>query len=223
MKKVLIISLSALAIVALLAALHSRGPVHNQEATHEKMEIKNPQTKTSEQSSDQNTIVDLEAKLHQEAQKISQLDSDPDKTQRELEVFADQLSSTELHLLKDKVINTKEDGDTRSLAVYLLSLSQSEKVLELLKEIALNPLPDTKNDRLITFEETLRASTIDGLVRHPNKNLSVTILDEISKKSQSRLIADRSRRGFESRTRNLATPEEQEQAALQKLLGEKSR
>lgn len=228
MKKALYLSISALVLVAALAALHSqhrpkamtieREPAGTESAKPHG-EAKETQTPQSHNSTGNEQF---EQRLQQESLKIAQLDSDPEKTQRDLELFSEQLSDVELNLLKDKVTNSVEDGDARSLAVYLLSLSKSDAALDLMKDIALSPLPATKNDRLLTFEEALRAATIDGFVRHPNKDKSLSILHEISQKTESRLVADRSRRAYESRKNNLPTPEIQEQDALRKLVGDKA-
>jgi hypothetical protein len=210
-----------LLIVAGLAGLHHQQKFQ-QQSTLETLDRSsspstinpNPDPRKKETKSDDQ----FAEQLKRQAARVSAIDVDPDKTQRELERLAASLTPLQIEFLKQRTLSTRVDGDERSLSVYLLSLSPQDGILETLTEIAVSPLPSTSNDRVLTFEETLRATAIDGILRRADQHASEEKMKEINGKTDSVFLKDWVARGLAYLHGAAASPEEQAHQALMKLL-----
>jgi hypothetical protein len=163
-------------------------------------------------------MIEFENTLSRESLKISRLDQDPDRTERELELWANTLSKEQLRFLMVKTLDTHADGDERSLAVYLLGLSRDPDAVTILGEIAGTPSPRDLDPRLQTLEESLRASPIDGIIHSQNKEQARSILKEVSSSTNSSFVSDRAQRGLSYLAGNAEEPAIQESKALKKQL-----
>lgn len=174
-----------------------------------------PQSSISQKSTD----AELKQMLKQESQKVGAPDDNPELTQSRLGELANSLSDHHLEVLKETALSQDLNGDERALSVYLLTLNQSSKSLDLLKEVSLAPLPNSTGP-LQEQEILIRTLTIDGFVHHPEVKRAREFLKLIGEKSEVAAVSDRAQRAYASLSSNgqIPQPETQEKQALEKLL-----
>lgn len=181
-------------------------------SSHEKL---NTQSSLSKQES---KVVSFEQEFRREAEQISQVDPEPEKTATRLKSWALLLAKEDLKKLTDLALTTNSAGDDRALAVYVLSLSNRPESIENLGEIARKPIPENLNPRAKEFELVLRMQAVEGMTKPEQKTLSVAELQKTIQSSPEAWVVDRSQRALPSLNGKVASPAAQDQAALESLL-----
>ncbi|MGZ3713579.1 MAG: hypothetical protein ACXVBE_17570, partial [Bdellovibrionota bacterium] len=105
-----------------------------------------------------------------ESARVGAVDPDPKLTEQRLKDVAAELSAEEIVWLKAQVMNEKEGADARFFAAYLLALSNKDDALPALKEIALSPLPNSKDQGTMDLARQVRAQAIEGICKFSQKS-----------------------------------------------------
>lgn len=120
------------------------------------------------------------------------LSDTPEIEEQKIIERASKLSPKEIQDLKVNSLDTSLNQDLRFESIYLLS--QNPKAAKELAEIVLTPIPDSLKNRLLDFENILRAQAIEGIQNSNNKIHSQKILAEIIKKSDNTFLIERSQK-----------------------------
>ncbi len=150
--------------------------------------------------------------------------SDPDEISKKLKAQAMSLSPTEIDSYKSLAADEGANADKRALALELLSQNETEQAVEALKELASQPLPKNKTDRLLDQERVFRAWAIEGLLQNPSIQLSKSALQFVVSKSEDSFISQRAEQAlyWMSQGHDPAALEKVDIQAYRKLLSPKS-
>lgn len=146
------------------------------------------------------------------------LNKDPEQLDIKIKERAQTLTEPQKTELKQNSIDMALNQDLRFESVYLLS--HAEKAEEQLAEIALTPIPSTIKDRMLDFENVLRAQAIEGLEKSKDKNKAAHLLSEITNKSDNVFLIDRSKRAHNFIKNGGDTIEAQDNKLLKATLDE---
>jgi hypothetical protein len=108
--------------------------------------------------------------FEEEASRVGQLDSDPKATEDHLKEWARGFGVQDLHRLSQIASDKKRNGDDRFLAVQLLGWSGQSEALPLLEKIAVEPVPQAKDERTASFELAIRALAIESISEVGRRN-----------------------------------------------------
>lgn len=152
-----------------------------------------------------------------ESKRIGAVDPDPKLTQSRLELVAAELNPEEVRWLTGTALNTKENGDGRFFATYLLALGRSPETTAALRGIALLEIPKRKNKGLEELERQIRAQATEGLGRSCDLPGARDALLDIVEMQLDEFIRDRAHRAlYQCRTGKPV--EAQDKEALDKVL-----
>ncbi|MGZ3686015.1 MAG: hypothetical protein ACXVCI_19325, partial [Bdellovibrionota bacterium] len=153
-----------------------------------------------------------------ESKRVGQIDSDPKATQKRLEESARLLTPEEIRWLAAQARDIKNDPDARFFAAYMLGLSHNVEAVNALEELAVSPVPASRNERIMEQEQALRASAIEGMSLSC-KDFPVPVKDgftDIISRQANEFLRDRSNRGLYACQFGKSI-EAQDKEALQKL------
>lgn len=161
---------------------------------------------------------DIETLLRNESSQIGLADEHPEQTEKKLTEMTKGFRYTDLVKLKQKTLNTDINGDDRMLSVYLLSLSQNERVAQILEDIVLSPIliADSKSPAY-EFENVLRSQAIEGLQNRDNRTQAIKSLNTLITKVSNSYLLDRSQRALAHYKYNADKLKDQDNKALEKF------
>lgn len=146
------------------------------------------------------------------------LSNDPEQEDFKIQKRAQNLTEKQKIELKQNSVDMALNQDLRFESIYLLS--HAEKVEDQLAEIVLTPIPSTVKDRMLDFENVLRAQAIEGLQKSKDKTKAAHLLSEITSKSDNVFLIDRSKRAHNFITNGGDTLEAQDNKLLKATLDE---
>lgn len=146
------------------------------------------------------------------------LSNDPEQEDIKIQKRAQNLTEKQKIELKQNSVDMALNQDLRFESIYLLS--HAEKVEDQLAEIVLTPIPSTVKDRMLDFENVLRAQAIEGLQKSKDKTKAAHLLSEITNKSDNVFLIDRSKRAHNFITNGGDTLETQDNKLLKATLDE---
>jgi hypothetical protein len=158
----------------------------------------------------------IQAFYELESKRIGAVDPNPGETKNRLEVMARDLTPGEILWLEAEAVNPKVSGDGRFFATYLLALSLKPEAMAALGNLAISPVPDSKNKGRVELERQIRAQAIEGLGRAKARD---PLLDVVEKQSDE-FLRDRAHRALHEVSGG-KTVEEQDREGLTKLLYKK--
>jgi hypothetical protein len=158
----------------------------------------------------------VEAFYEKESRRVGEIDQDPELTARRLAAMAAELKPAELSWLKSAALDRKRGGDGRFFAAYLLALAPGPATAGALKEVALAPMPNLKNQGLLELERQVRAQATEGLGHARGVPEAQEALLDVVEYQSDEFVRDRAHRAlYEWRTgRKL---EDQDKEALRKV------
>lgn len=129
----------------------------------------------------------LEEKIQNETSKISQIIQDPDKVEAELKALAESLTPDQVAGLKDLMIS-KKDGDFVGMSLDLLGKSRLPEAKAALKNYVLE-----NHSRFVKEGELFQLMALEGLIEHAVRDQDLSVLKEISIRSNDSILARRAR------------------------------
>ncbi|RZA07314.1 MAG: hypothetical protein EOP11_08040 [Proteobacteria bacterium] len=151
-----------------------------------------------------------------ESARVGAIDNDPGLTQRRLEAMAAELTAAEIEWLKNAALDRKRGGDGRFFAAFLLALAPGQVSAGALRGIALDPVPNLKNQGLVELERQVRAQATEGL-GHQRGNVSAQdALLDVVQYQKDEFVRDRAHRALHE-WRTGKTVEAQDEEALRKV------
>lgn len=163
----------------------------------------------------------LDEYLKSEAVLVGRPDTDPEASESRLREKASSLTATDLIGLTEKATSTQTDGDTRALAVQLVSYSPLSEKIDLLSNFALSTPPTFGEERRDFYEVALRAQAVEGIAEATSaktKDAAIRALQGIPEKTDNQYLVDRANRALLSLQTGGASPEDQDKAALEELV-----
>lgn len=153
--------------------------------------------------------------IAQLATQIGKITNNPGEISRQLQLYADQLNSSEVLELKSQALSEQLNMDIRFMSVELIGLSQqSPDRSQALSEIALASWSEGKNPTLTDYEKVLRAQAIE----HLYNSKSQQELLHISSSTPSPFLKDRALRSLAALKGKAPSPEQQDRSAIGELL-----
>lgn len=159
----------------------------------------------------------LEEFYQAESRRIGAIDPDPKATQARLEGVAAELTKEEMKWLASRALSGKTEGDARFFAAYMLALTPHESSLEMLRAIALSPVPQHKNQGLVELERQIRAQAVEGISRKRESAAARDGLLDVVEKQDDEFLRDRAHRGLHAWQTGRPV-EEQDEEGLRKVL-----
>jgi hypothetical protein len=162
----------------------------------------------------------FDSQLINEAQKISQLQSDPKSVDESIDKLAHKMNSLEIKKLAILIENKNENGDNRAMGVELLSRAQSEEAMTVLKDFVATHETGAGKDwnRNREFESVLRAQAIEGIAAYPQKDLALSYLNSLAQKVDESFLKDRIVRSEENLKGRAPPSQQQDETALKQLV-----
>jgi len=162
------------------------------------------------------SIESFKKEFSREVLEVGRLQSEPDRVEERLQALAKQLNIEQMDYLFNVMMNSEINGDDRSLAVELMSLNTSVEAHLRLKNFIAHENFSFK-DR-IDFEIALRAQAIEGLLNCSDKNVVVSSLNELKGNTKYSLLSDREERALAYINGTAPSLQDQDNAALKKLI-----
>jgi len=155
------------------------------------------------------------------SEQVGQVQENPQVIEDSLNQFSASLKPHEMEDLAF-IIKKSNQQDQRFLSVELLARSKNLEAKKILKELALSPeTPREKsNPDLKAEENTLRMRAVEGLMSAENQETAKSLLREVRSRTQNSFVSDRSERALHHLEKGGATPEAQDQEALQKFVNQ---
>lgn len=129
----------------------------------------------------------LEEKLQNETAKISQIVQDPDKVEEELKALAESLTPDQVAGLTDLMVR-KNDGDFVGISLDLLGKSRLPEAKVALKNYVLE-----NHSRFEREGGLFQLMALEGLIEHAVRDQDLSVLKEISIRSNDSVTARRAR------------------------------
>lgn len=130
----------------------------------------------------------LEEQIRKESLRISQLDSDPEKTEARLQRIAHSIPRENFKWLSQVALDVTKNGDYRFLSVFLLAKARGSG--SWLLDVAKNPiqdLPEYKN-RMYESELMIRMKALEGIAKQPKVEAHKLFQSFILKQSNTFLV-----------------------------------
>ncbi|MEQ1722392.1 MAG: hypothetical protein ABL930_04400 [Pseudobdellovibrio sp.] len=160
------------------------------------------------------------AKFKAESLQMAQLQNDPEEVQSRLKLLAKEMSTQDVDGMFEIISDDKKDGDQRALAIELLSLRNDTASLLALQNFVGNSknINGTKWDRKRELETVLRAQAVESIATFPQKEIAISTLSFLQNKVDEKFLSDRIGRAAASLNNGTPTLQQQDDAALKKLL-----
>lgn len=153
----------------------------------------------------------FEALVKDEAAAVAQLNDHPEEVQQRLKDLADKMQDVDVPVLQKDALNPNLNGDQRFMSVYILGESALAKAQESLEAIAVAPIPNVRDARLMSQEEIIRGQAVES-IRHPET------LKRVLAQTDNGFINDRAQRNLLYLEGKASSPEQQDKEALTQLL-----
>ncbi len=178
--------------------------------------VKNINKKTFEKSEDSESLLQFKSDFKYEVNQIGQTQTNTDEIENRLQGLARQMEPEHRDYLKFILNSQDMNGDDRAMAIELLSRNQTLDSAEILKNYTTNE-PSTNTTRA-EQELVFKAQAIEGLAAYQDRNVAISYLKEINKKTNYKFLQDRAQRA-ESALKNEGPPiEAQDLEALKKII-----
>lgn len=151
-------------------------------------------------------------KIEPMANKISQLQKNPEVIEKELDHFARSLSEEEISYLYS-ISSNEKNGDIIALSLDLLGRSDSELANNYLLQYTLEG-PKVSTPESSTFQ----ILSLDGVIEHAKRNRMSKNLEQIQNRSQNSFIINRARQATLAIQGLAPFPDESDSANLKELL-----
>ncbi len=172
--------------------------------------------KTTTQDSAPDSVQQFKSEFKQEVAQIGQVQSDTEAVENRLQAIARQMEPAHRDYLKLVLMNEKSNGDERAMAIELLTRNQTAEAAEILKNYTLS---DSTTGNLKSGEDIVfKAQAIEGLAGYQDRNLAISYLNEISRKTNYSFLQDRVRRAQSALKNEGPTIETQDLEALKKIV-----
>lgn len=159
----------------------------------------------------------IKLRIETEALKIGQVDSNPEKTEQNLDQLAKSLTADNLKDLRPLIFENNQNGDQVALSLDLLGRTSTPGASELLTDYILN------GANVLQIESnTFRLLALDSLIEQSLKNQDPSFLRQIKNKSEDAFVAKRAEQALKSLQGKTKTPSETDTQGLQKLLESKT-
>lgn len=168
-----------------------------------------------------NTESDLqnfETQFKLESQNISQLQSEPQKTEERLQVLANKMTQEQMQKLTQLISDQSKDGDERAMAIEMLSRRKDSESLKALEDFVAQSGDAGAWSRSHEFESVLRAQAIEGIAAYPEQKEALSALNKLSKKVNESFLRDRILRSQAGLKGLAPSIENQDNEALRKLV-----
>lgn len=168
-----------------------------------------------------NTESDLqnfETQFKLESQNISQLQSEPQKTEERLQVLANKMTQEQMQKLIQLISDQSKDGDERAMAIEMLSRRKDSESLKALEDFVAQSGDAGAWSRSHEFESVLRAQAIEGIATYPEQKEALSALNKLSKKVNESFLRDRILRSQAGLKGLAPSIENQDNEALRKLV-----
>ncbi len=168
-----------------------------------------------------NTVSDLqnfETQFKLESQNISQLQSEPQKTEERLQVLANKMTQEQMQKLTQLISDQSKDGDERAMAIEMLSRRKDSESLKALEDFVAQSGDAGAWSRSHEFESVLRAQAIEGIATYPEQKEALSALNKLSKKVNESFLRDRILRSQAGLKGLAPSIENQDNEALRKLV-----
>lgn len=148
---------------------------------------------------------------------VAYLNSEPDQEDEKLSLRARGLKLSEKKRLKENALDTSLPQDLRFESIFLLS--KSPTATKELEQILLTPIPHSLKERLLDFENVLRAQAIEGIQNSPDKIASERLINKILEKTDNIFLLERLKTAKAYLKNEGNSLEVQDKKHLEKILG----
>ncbi|MBC7420237.1 MAG: hypothetical protein H7328_05865 [Bdellovibrio sp.] len=164
--------------------------------------------------------ITFEERFKSETLQIASLQASPGQVEQRLEALALSMTSNDIQSLSKIMQNPARNSDERAMAVEILSLKKTPESLRALEGFVKTHQPTTKENwsRSQEFESVMRAQAVEGIAAYPEKDLALTSLNSLSQQVDESFLLDRIMRSSVSVKGKAAATEQQDDAALKKLI-----
>ncbi len=148
--------------------------------------------KTSTEDSSLDSVQEFKSEFKYEVTQIGQVQTDTEAVENRLQSIARQMEPEHRDYLKLVLLSEKSSGDERAMAIELLTRNQTPEAAEVLKNYSIS---DSSNGNLKSGEDIVfKAQAIEGLAGYQDRDLAISYLNEISRKTHYSFLQDRVRR-----------------------------
>lgn len=159
-------------------------------------------------------------RFKKESLQIAKIQNDPDLAQNRMKDLAKDMAPQDVQSLFEIISDDKNDGDQRAMAVELLSLKNDTTSLIALQNFVGNNvnINGSKWDRKKELETILRAQAVESIAAYPQRDIARSTLSYLQQKVDEKFLNDRIGRAAASLKDEAPTIQQQDDAALKKLL-----
>lgn len=172
--------------------------------------------KTPTEDSSVDSVQEFKSEFKTEVTQIGRVQTDTEAVENRLQAIARQMEPAHREYLKLVLLSEKSSGDERAMAIELLTRNQTQEAAEILKNYTIS---DSSNGNLKSDEDIVfKAQAIEGLAGYQDRNLAISYLNEISRKTNYSFLQDRVRRAQAALKNEGPTIETQDLEALKKIV-----
>lgn len=171
--------------------------------------------------SDETSLQQFKTEFHHEVLQVGKTTDEPNAVENRMQSIARQMEPEHIQYLEQVLLDRKQGGDERAMAVELLSRNQSEQAENILKNFILQDqgaVVNNKGQRQQEQEIIFKAQAIEGIAGREDKSLARKHLDEIANKSSQSFLVDRAKRAKAQIDGQLRSLDSQDNEALKKLI-----
>lgn len=158
-----------------------------------------------------------------EAQKLSQQNTDTQAVDQKMNQIAHDLTPLEIRKVAIIARSKQESEVRRSLAIELLSRSKTPDAMQMLKDFIVSRQTNTGSvaNNARQFESVLRVQAIEGIAAYPRKEVALSYLDSLNGQVDERFLKDRiarSEQGLRGATQNKQQKSNADESSLRQLV-----
>lgn len=177
---------------------------------------------SADDTDDDNTSFFESASLNQ-AQKVSQQNTDIKTLDQKMNQIARDLTPLEIRKVAIIARSKQETEARRSLAIDLLSRSKTPDAMQMLKDFVVTRQTNTGPvaNQTRQFESVLRVQAIEGIAAYPRKEVALSYLDSLNGQVDERFLKDRiarSEQGLRGAPQSTQQKSNADEAALRQLV-----
>lgn len=172
----------------------------------------------SRRANSESDLQNFETQFKLESQNISQLQSEPQKTEERLQALANKMTQEQMQKLTQLISDQSKDGDERAMAIEMLSRRKDSESLKALEDFVAQSDDVGAWSRSHEFESVLRAQAIEGIATYPEQKEALSALNKLSKKVNESFLRDRILRSQAGLKGLAPSIENQDNEALRKLV-----
>lgn len=154
----------------------------------------------------------------QEVLAVSEIQNDPIAVEKRIQNLASNLGPEQISYLSELVKDQNAQGDERGMAIELLSQSDSEVAHNKLKDFVKNYTSEKNVDHHGQQELPYRLQALEGVSKFSKTSQAIDSLKEIKSSTQNKVILDLANRSLQYLEHGGPSVQQQEEAALKKML-----